>query len=223
MRRLTGLMLLGVLGTLVKQDPVVGIFAVIFLEELGVPLLVPGDVFILWVGYQASRGHVAAPLALGAIVLGAVLGGSLLFLITRRFGAPFLMRYGRYLHIHPADLQAAERGFHRWGLWAVLLGRHIPGMRVVLSAIAGLLRFEFRLFVLAVAISSAAWAVMFLWLGVHFGKQLRPLMHLPPAHLIPWFIFVLIAFSAMGYVLRQRVYEGGRWAIQQLGRGDRSS
>jgi membrane protein DedA with SNARE-associated domain len=215
--------LAGVLGTLVKQDPVLGIFAVIFLEELGVPLLVPGDVFILWVGAMASTGKVSAPLAGGAIVLGAVLGSFLLFLITRRFGAPFLLRYGRYLHLHPADLQAAERSFHRWGLWAVLFGRHIPGMRVVLSAIAGLLRFEVRVFVPAVAVSSAAWAVMFLWLGEHFGKQLRPLMHLPPAHLIPWVVFGLIALSAVGYVLRQRLFEGGRWAFEQLGRNDRSN
>jgi membrane protein DedA with SNARE-associated domain len=96
-------------------------------------------------------------------------------------------------------------------------------MRVVLSAIAGLLRFEVRVFVPAVAVSSAAWAVMFLWLGEHFGKQLRPLMHLPPAHLIPWVVFGLIALSAVGYVLRQRLFEGGRWAFEQLGRNDRSN
>ncbi len=222
MRRLTGVLLGGVLWTLIKHDPT-WIFAVVFLEELGVPLPVPGDVFIIGVGVLVSRGQTTAALAAVAIVLGAVLGAGTLFTLSRRFGAPFLERYARYLHLSPEDLHGAEQVFGRWGLWVVILGRHVPGMRVVLSAIAGLLRFDMRLFAAAVTISSTAWALLFLWLGIHFGRQLRPLMHIPPAHLIPWIVFGLIALTAMGYVLRQRLYERGRWAIAAalgLGRGN---
>ena len=36
-------------------------------------------------------------------------------------------------------LAQAERIFKRWGPWAIIVGRHIPGMRIVLSALAGIL------------------------------------------------------------------------------------
>jgi membrane protein DedA with SNARE-associated domain len=222
MRRLSGVLLVGFLGTLVKQDPALGIFAVIFLEEMGVPLLIPGDVFILVVGAQIGRGRVSWPLAFLAIVAGAVLGASILFTVSRRFGAPFLHKYGRYIHVYPRELDAAERVFHRWGLWAVILGRHIPGLRVVISAIAGLLRFELARFAVAVAVSSAAWALIFLALGAHFGRRLRPLLHIPPAHLIPWVLFGLLCMTVVGYVLRRRLYEGGYHLVRytlRIGRG----
>jgi len=211
--------------TLMRHDPAPAIFAVIFLEELGVPLPIPGDIFILGVGALIGTGRITWPVAVAAIVAGAVLGACSLFSISRRFGAPLVHRYGSYLHLFPAQLETAERAFHRWGLWAVIFGRHIPGMRVVLSALAGLLRYELPLFLLGVLISATAWALIFLALGVHFGRQLRPLFHIPPAHLLPWLVFGLLILTASAYVLRQRLYEGGQRVLLyalRLGRGDSS-
>ncbi len=225
MRRLTGVVLAGMIGTLMRHDPALAIFAVIFLEEMGVPLPLPGDLFIVWVGALIAMGRIGWPAAVVAIVAGAVLGACALFMISRRFGAPLIHRYGAYLHLYPPQLETAERGFHRWGLWAVIFGRHIPGMRVVLSAIAGLLRFELPLFALGVLVSATAWALVFLAIGVRFGRQLRPLMHIPPAHLLPWLVFALLILTATGYVLRQRLVEGGQRVLLyslRLGRGNDS-
>jgi len=53
-----------------------GLFLVIFLEELGVPLPEPGDVAIAYGGYLTTIGKIPYPLAYVAVVGGALLGST---------------------------------------------------------------------------------------------------------------------------------------------------
>jgi len=55
----------------------------------------------------------------------------------------------------------------------LIFGRHIPGFRVPLTVAAGILKLRYRIFAISVAISSAAWAGVFLLLGVLFGDSLE--------------------------------------------------
>jgi membrane protein DedA with SNARE-associated domain len=111
-----------------------GLFLVIFFEELGIPLPVPGDVAIAYGGYLTTTGAIPYPMAYVAVVAGAVLGSACNLTISRRFGRPFVQRFGRYVGITEERMVRAEQIFKRWGPWAIILGRHIPGMRIVLSA-----------------------------------------------------------------------------------------
>src|SRR5260370_40880532 len=74
-----------------------GLFVVIFLEELGVPLPAPGDAAIAYGGYLTTTGAIPYPLAYLAVVAGAVLGSPCNLPITRRVGRPFLPRYSRMI------------------------------------------------------------------------------------------------------------------------------
>ena len=111
-----------------------GLFFVIFFEELGVPLPVPGDVAIAYGGYLTTTGAIPFPMAFLAVVGGAVLGSACNLTISRRFGRPLIQRFGPYLEITDERLARAERIFKRWGPWAIIVGRQIPGLRIVLSA-----------------------------------------------------------------------------------------
>ncbi|HEY8816411.1 MAG TPA: hypothetical protein VIP57_15060, partial [Candidatus Dormibacteraeota bacterium] len=57
--------------------------------------------------------------------------------------------------------------------WTLVFGRHIPGFRVPLTVAAGILKLRYRVFAVSVAVSSAAWAGVFLLLGVLFGDSLE--------------------------------------------------
>src|SRR5260370_41962356 len=70
-----------------------GLFLVIYLEELGVPLPAPGDAAIAYGGYLATTGAIPYPLAYLAVEAGAVLGSARNLTINRRDGRPFLRRY----------------------------------------------------------------------------------------------------------------------------------
>ena len=181
-----------------------GLFLVIFFEELGVPLPAPGDVAIMYGGYLTTTGAIPYPMAYLAVVAGAVLGSTCNLTISRRYGRPFIQHFGRYIGITEARLVRAERIFKRWGPWAIIIGRHIPGMRIVLSALSGILDVPYRVFIPCVLISASIWAAIFLELGRRLGPRVQNLFRLFPAHLIPWLVLGLILL-AIGYL----AYEHG--------------
>jgi membrane-associated protein len=180
------------IGHFIHEHQAIGLFLVIFAEELGVPLPAPGDVAIAWGGYLTTRGDIPYPLAYISVIAGATTGSFCLYWLSRRFGHPFLMRFGPYIGLYPERLARAERAFRRWGPWAVIIGRHVPGMRIVLSAFAGMFEFPTRTFVICVLISSSIWAAIFLELGRMLGRNSRFLFRLFPAHLIPLAIGLIV-------------------------------
>lgn len=187
------------LGHFVREHQAFGLFLVIFAEELGIPLPAPGDVAIAWGGYLTTKGAIAYPAAYLAVIGGAVTGSFCLYVLSRRFGHPFIVRFGPYIGLYPERLEQAERVFQRWGPWAIILGRHIPGMRIVLSAFAGIFEIKARVFVPCVLISASIWAAIFLEIGRVLGRNSRLLFRLFPAHLFP-FMLLLIAAVAIFWV-----------------------
>src|SRR5579859_5561340 len=90
-----------------------GLFLVIFAEELGIPLPAPGDVAIAYGGYLTTTGAIPYPLAYLAVVGGAVIGATINTTISRRYGRPFIQRFGRYIGVTEDKLKWAEQAFKR--------------------------------------------------------------------------------------------------------------
>jgi len=180
-------------GHFVRTHQAIGLFLVIFAEELGIPLPAPGDAAITFGGYLTTTGAMSLPAAYLAVVLAATSGSVCLYGLSRRFGHPFLVRFGPYVGLTAERMERAERAFRRWGPWAVIIGRHIPGMRIVLSAFAGVFELPLRMFAPCVFLSSLVWATIFLELGRALGRNSRYLFRLVPAHLLPIFILLLAA------------------------------
>jgi len=169
-----------------------GLFLVIFAEELGIPLPAPGDVAIAWGGYLTTTGAIQLPVAYLAVIAGATIGSFCLYSLSRRYGHPFLVRFGPYIGLYSDRLERAERVFRRWGPWAIIVGRHIPGMRIVLSAFAGAFSVPARIFVPSVLVSCTVWAAIFLSLGRVMGIHSRLLFRLLPFHLLPLAILLIV-------------------------------
>src|SRR6267143_4887608 len=128
-----------------------------------------------------TRWHVAGGVVLLiavivgiGFVLAVTLGSTNLYLLSRRFGRRLIEhRLARLLHITPERVAEAEHWFRRYGPWALIFGRHIPGFRVPLTVIAGILELPYPIFALSVAVSSAIWAGVFLGLGAVFGNSIE--------------------------------------------------
>ena len=187
-----------------------GLFLVIFLEELGVPLPAPGDVAIMYGGYLTTTGAIPYPLAYLAVVAGAVLGSACNLTISRRYGRPFIQRFGKYVGVTEQKLGRAEHIFKRWGPWAIIVGRHIPGMRIVLSALSGILDVPYRVFIPCVLVSAVIWAAIFLEIGRHVGPSIRDMFLIFPAQLIPWLLLGL-ALLLIGYLGYEHGFKPKAW------------
>src|ERR1700724_1025901 len=63
---------------------------VIFVEELGVPFLVPGDLTMMLAGVRVTEGRATLWSVLVIEELATLAGAGLLFVATRRFGRPLV-------------------------------------------------------------------------------------------------------------------------------------
>jgi len=162
------------ISALLKAYGYLGGFVLIYIEETGIPLFIPGDVFLLYVGSRLPHDVPILFAAWLGFVLAVTLGSTNLYLLSRRFGRRLIAhRLVRFLHLTPERVAAAEHWFGRYGPWALIFGRHIPGFRVPLTVGAGLLELPYPIFAVSVAVSSAIWAGVFLVLGAVFGNSIE--------------------------------------------------
>ena len=150
------------------------------------------------------------PLAYVAVVSGAVLGSACNLTLSRRYGRPFIQRFGKYIGVTEEKLVRAEGIFKRWGPWAIIIGRHIPGMRIVLSALSGILEVPYRVFMPCVLVSATIWAAIFLEIGRRVGPRIREAFLIFPAHLLPW-VFLGLALLVIGYLGYEHGYKPKAW------------
>jgi membrane protein DedA with SNARE-associated domain len=149
----------------------IAIFLLMLVEEAGVPLPLPNEVALMYVGYLASKGELNVILAGLAATLGASCGSSLLYTLARRGGRRLVHRYGRFLHINEAQLERAERWVERYGAISVPLARLTPGLRIATTVIAGILRVPFRIVVVAVVGVSLLWSYFWVLVGRLLGDN----------------------------------------------------
>src|SRR6202140_2020739 len=168
-------------GFLLRRFGLAAAFVLLYLEESGVPMPMPGDVFVMYAGHHSAHSLLTLLAAWLGLVAVVVLGASNLYFISRRWGRSIVEhRLANLLHLTPARIDQAEHWFGRWGIWTLVLGRHIPGLRVPLTVAAGIFRVRYPVFVASVAISTAVWAGFFLTLGAVFGGRISHLLSLHP-------------------------------------------
>ncbi len=164
------------------QHGVLAAFAYLALEESGVPIPVPGDFLMLALGVRAREGLIVLWQVIAAMQAGTVLGSSLLYLLARHGGRGVVERYGPFLGIGPEQLDRAERQLQRHGAVAVVLGRLLPGLRVLTAIACGIFRVPYRVFLPAMSLGSLIYIVGYTLLGYFAGPAVLGLfeaLHLP--------------------------------------------
>lgn len=144
------------------------IFVLMFVEEAGLPLPLPNEVALMYVGYLAYQGKIDANLAGLVATLGAAGGSGLLYTLARRGGRPLIHRYGRFIHVTSERIDQAERAVARWGPISIPIARLTPGLRIATTIVSGVLNVHYRVVIVSVVGVSLVWS--FFW--VHLGQLL---------------------------------------------------
>ena len=147
------------------------IFLLMLVEEAGVPLPLPNEVALMYVGYLAYKGELNPAIAALVATLGAANGSAILYTLARRGGRPLLHRYGRLIHVDDQKLDRAEAWVVRFGALGVLLIRLTPGLRIASTAITGILRVPYRVVVAGVVGASLIWSFFWVYLGLWLGDR----------------------------------------------------
>ena len=198
-----------------------GAICLIFLlEESGVPMPLPGDLVLIWAGYRVSSGqsHLLAVVLL--VELPTLIGASVLYWLASKGGRPLLIRYGRFLHLDEAKLARAEDWMCRNATRAIILGRIVPGLRIVTPLAAGVFRVPYRTFLPPLAGGTLIYSIFWLAVGIFVGPSIIGALEAPrlTARLV-LSVVLLIGLTLLTRDIRRRALPGWRAAAFGLGRG----
>ena len=148
------------------------------LESANIPI--PSEVVLPFAGFLVAQGRMEFHLAALAGALGCLWGSVVSYWLGRRFGRPFVERYGRWFLIGPTHLAHGDRLFARFGNATSFLARLLPVVRTFISLIAGIWRVSFVPFAILSFVGSWMWSYLLVYLGLQLGDHwtsLRPLWH----------------------------------------------
>lgn len=180
---------------LLRTHALAVVVVVLFFEELGVPSPIPGDLMMVLAGVRAAQGHNPLWLALLVQEVATIAGASGLFFVCRRLGRPLVLRYGRFLRLTPEALARAEGFLNRSGGRAIVLGRIIPGLRIVTPIAAGVLGMSYGAFLPALALGAFLYILGYTLLGYFVGPRALALfdrISLPTSALLSLALLVLL-------------------------------
>jgi membrane protein DedA with SNARE-associated domain len=161
----------------------------VYVEESGVPMPIPSEVSIGYLGKRVGAHPGALAMAWVGLTVLVVLGATNLFAVSRRWGPRLVTgRIGTILHLTPDRLARAQRWFRRWGPLAIIVSRYVPGLRWAMAVACGTLGVEYRTFWISSGISASIWVGCLLMLGVTAGDAVARVL---VAH--PWLALFLPA------------------------------
>jgi membrane protein DedA with SNARE-associated domain len=147
------------------------VFILMFVEEAGLPLPLPNEVALMYVGYLSSQGKLDPNLAGLVATLGATAGSALLYYIARRGGRPLIHRFGRFIHVTDKRLDQAERWVARYGPISIPIARLTPGLRIATTIISGVLNVSYRVVFVSVVVVALIWSYFWIHLGRALGDR----------------------------------------------------
>ena len=143
----------------------------LFGEGLAIPF--PSDTTVVTASALAARGHLSLILVFVVATLSTASGTTVAFYLGRR-GSTFLTRHA---HGEGGALVRARHFFERHGASAVLFGRFVPVVRMLISFVAGLSDMDARRFGFYNLAGAGIWATAFCAIGYFFGRHASAFYH----------------------------------------------
>lgn len=152
---------------LIEKYSYFGLFAILFVEEAGIPLPVPGDIFIATVAALPRSNYLLTVLT---VITATLTGSTILFTLAQKFGHKLLTKYGKHIQVTPEKIKKIEKWFEKYGGAAIVIGRLIPGLRIVTPIAAGTFGVPYKSFLIYTTIAAFIWANIYFLIGRFFHQ-----------------------------------------------------
>lgn len=158
----------------VEQFTYVGIFAVLLLGSLGVPI--PEEMPIIAAAVLSHEGIVRWWLAVPVCLVGVLSGDVVLYWIGRHWGEQVLNWRAVRLVLTPEREQWLKAAYRRHALKTVVTARHVMGLRAAAFLTAGIARVAFWKFVVADAGAAVLSVPLGFGLAYFFTDQIKAIV-----------------------------------------------
>ena len=147
------------------------IFLIVFLQEIGIPTIVPNEISLLFFGYLAYTHTLNLFVILGLVIFADISGTALLYLLFYYFGKFLKKHKPRWLAVPSARIAKLRKRIEDRGSWGIFLGRMTPFVRAYTSVIAGLLRINAKEYLTMVVLSALCWTGSYVIIGWFLGPS----------------------------------------------------
>jgi len=164
-------------GYLVRTAGTIGVIAIVFAETgLLAGFFFPGDSLLFTAGLFCAPGrhhgaHLNLAIILPGVIVAAIAGAQVGYLIGRRIGPPLFRRPDSRLFKHEY-VERPQPYFDRQGAKTVLLARFIPIVRPFANPMAGVAAMDVRTFTIFNIIGGLAWAGGVTLAGYELGDHI---------------------------------------------------
>jgi membrane protein DedA with SNARE-associated domain len=189
---------------LIERFPYVGIFALLILGSVGLPL--PEDVILLFSGFLIARNVMAPVPAAVSAYAGVVASDFIIFWVGRKYGRSIVTHKRFHRLLSPEKFAVLEKKFNKLGSLLIFLGRYLWGIRAQIFLTAGVMGISPRKFVLADALAATLTVIIMLTLGKTGAKTIKDLnMHsFSTGQITAGVIIVLVALLIFILVRKRR-------------------
>ena len=151
----------------------IGILLLIALENIFPPI--PSEVILTFGGFMTTTSNMSIIGVITVSTIGSVVGAIALYGIGLLLDVNRLERivdkWGHILRLTSKDIDKANAWFHKFGVWAVFLGRLVPLVRSLISIPAGMAHMNFWVFLLFTTLGSLIWNSILVSVGAAVGAS----------------------------------------------------
>ncbi len=160
---------------LIESYGYIALFGLLAVGIVGIPI--PDEILMTTVG---SLTTIDGPLSFGKSLLasfaGTMVGMTVSYYLGNTVGKPFLYKYGKWVKLTPERLDLVESWFKKYGLWTVVFGYYIPGIRHFTCYWAGVSGVKLWRYLLFAGCGALIWCMTFLTLGHFIGVNAPKIM-----------------------------------------------
>jgi len=160
-------------SSIVEHFPYVGLLLLLFLGEIGLPF--PEDATLLLSGFLIAHRVTKLVPTLLVVYGGLLVTDFSLYLIGKKYGRRLFEHKTFQKLLTPDRFKRIEEKFKQWGIWVILLGRHIFGLRAQIFLAAGVVRMSPLKFLLADGLSAMVTMILMMGIGYVGGDSVQVL------------------------------------------------
>ena len=159
---------------LITQYGLALVFANVLIAMLGLPLPVLPTLIVA--GALAVDGEFSALAIFAVVFIAYAISDATWYAAGRLYGRRVIKLLCQISLSPDSCLRQSEHRFHRWGRITLVLAKFVPGLSMIMPALAGTMRLERRTFALFDGLGIALWTGVAICSGMLFHHEIGQLI-----------------------------------------------